>query len=225
MESCIPVVTGEAYRLLLRANVRSLPIPVEALAGFAAPGVVLASYAEYAARTGVDAETLAASAMPDGFMFARGQQPCIILYNEQKPDARRRFTIAHEIGHIALKHCEHGAAEEAEANFFAAQLLMPDAILRFVRDRRRVVTAAFLQGSFDVSRTAARRKLSYLETGGFMNAHPLDLHVRLNLMEALHRCAPNLPAGYTVGETVADMFGSAENLSSLRRLESVLLEP
>ena len=224
MANQFSAITIEAYRILLRAKARELPVAVEAIAAYAAPGVVLASYAEYAARTGIDVCELSASAMPDGFTFARRQNAHVILYNEQKQKPRRRFTIAHEIGHIALKHQKHGSAEEEEANFFAAQLLMPDAVLRFVRDRRQLVTAKFLQDCFGVSYTAARRKLTYLDHGGFMEAHALDLRVRLCFMDALHNHVPQLLAGYTESETVADLFGSEENLNSLRRAEAAYLD-
>lgn len=59
-----------------------------------------------------------------------------ILINSDKPRARRRFTIAHELGHLALGHLLGGqvivdetvggkSPEEKQANTFAAGLLMP----------------------------------------------------------------------------------------------------
>lgn len=57
-----------------------------------------------------------------------------IAYREADHAHRRRFSVAHEIGHIILGHTnpdEYGdvkkskANEEAEANEFAAELLMP----------------------------------------------------------------------------------------------------
>jgi Zn-dependent peptidase ImmA (M78 family)/transcriptional regulator with XRE-family HTH domain len=59
-----------------------------------------------------------------------------VLINSDKPRVRRRFTIAHELGHLALGHLDGGqvvvdetvggkSAEEKQANTFAAGLLMP----------------------------------------------------------------------------------------------------
>ncbi len=59
-----------------------------------------------------------------------------VLINSDKPRVRRRFTIAHELGHLALGHLLGGqvivdetvggkSPEEKQANAFAAGLLMP----------------------------------------------------------------------------------------------------
>ena len=61
-----------------------------------------------------------------------------VLINSDKPRVRRRFTIAHELGHLALGHLHGGemvvdetvrgrSPREREANVFAAGLLMPEA--------------------------------------------------------------------------------------------------
>lgn len=48
-----------------------------------------------------------------------------IIYNDQKPDGRIRFTLMHELGHFILDHaCETNRAER-EANLFASQMLAP----------------------------------------------------------------------------------------------------
>lgn len=60
-----------------------------------------------------------------------------VLINSDKPRVRRRFTIAHELGHLALGHLHGGevvvdetvrgrSPREREANAFAAGLLMPE---------------------------------------------------------------------------------------------------
>jgi len=70
---------------------------------------------------------------------------------------RKRFTIAHEIGHFILHPLEeqdrqhsrrdfaifHDAGEEAEANIFAAELLMPEFLFK-PRSRGRVPSLALL---------------------------------------------------------------------------------
>ena len=52
-----------------------------------------------------------------------------IIYNLNHPVTRQRWTMAHELGHILLDHREQSRVNEAEANYFARQLLMPMAVL------------------------------------------------------------------------------------------------
>lgn len=76
-----------------------------------------------------------------------GVRPAIIRVNKQiAPEGRKRFAIAHELGHYELKHNPGSPTEcserdfllwyksqnekEVEANLFAAELLMPEALFR-----------------------------------------------------------------------------------------------
>lgn len=57
----------------------------------------------------------------------------IIEYNDRHPTVRKRFSVAHEIGHLVLGHSvrndifSYSSKDpvEVEANIFAAELLMP----------------------------------------------------------------------------------------------------
>ncbi len=58
-----------------------------------------------------------------------------IGFNGNHPWCRRRFTIAHEIGHLLLGHAcndrqDDGSHNETEANIFAAELLMPLSLIK-----------------------------------------------------------------------------------------------
>lgn len=67
-----------------------------------------------------------------------------IFVNKMESPGRKRFTIAHEIGHYVLKHKESHILkrdelsslgtnqQEKEANAFAAELLMPEEIFKFL---------------------------------------------------------------------------------------------
>lgn len=105
-----------------------------------------------------------------------------IAYNDSSRLERRRFTIAHELGHFLLPLHGAGAqcvksdmgvlasndanrAREAEANRFAASLLMPKAL--FQRDIRRLGTPETqhivkLAGDYEVSKEAAARRYTDL---------------------------------------------------------------
>lgn len=79
----------------------------------------------------------------DGFLYREGGQP-VIGVNRNQALVRRRFTVAHELGHLLLhetgdvhvdrgfriflrdSHSREGVDQhEMEANRFAAELLMP----------------------------------------------------------------------------------------------------
>lgn len=58
-----------------------------------------------------------------------------IGFNGAHPWCRRRFTIAHEIGHLLLEHgcnknTDDGSVNETEANQFAAELLVPTLFIK-----------------------------------------------------------------------------------------------
>lgn len=97
-----------------------------------------------------------------------------IYVNKADPPSRQRFTIAHELGHWILhkeafrfdpdaypvlprfQHVEESNAFEQEANAFASELLVPEHLLKQVRDAPVTVLASV----FDVSRTMMEFRLN-----------------------------------------------------------------
>ena len=65
-----------------------------------------------------------AGASVSGVTFAVPGLPPIVVLNAEMPSDRRRFTLAHEIGHLVM-HRFPSPTMEQEANEFAACLLMP----------------------------------------------------------------------------------------------------
>lgn len=69
----------------------------------------------------------------DGITKIDSNGVCCIVYDQNSPTVRKRFTVAHEIGHIALEHtsiwgeCNQYSekSREMEANAFAGELLVP----------------------------------------------------------------------------------------------------
>lgn len=61
-----------------------------------------------------------------------------IIYNDSRAVVRKRFSVAHELGHLYLGHLHGNSSidfnsenyDEMEANTFAAYLLMPPDLLR-----------------------------------------------------------------------------------------------
>lgn len=95
-------------------------------------------------------------------------------FNSSESKERRRFTIAHELGHFASGHLSNGQVLfrdttevftkrvydplEAEANRFAAELLMPEALVKsFIQSGTH--TIQHLAKHFQVSESAMRWRL------------------------------------------------------------------
>jgi Zn-dependent peptidase ImmA (M78 family) len=103
------------------------------------------------------------------------------MVNQNDEHTRRRFTIAHELGHYFLHfdaERDPGDSEknsvivsfrgwknpiETEANEFAAELLMPAELLRAEYDKAFFPTASFLASKFDVSVSTMKTRLKTLE--------------------------------------------------------------
>lgn len=83
--------------------------------------------------------------IPDGYLGASktiGIKKVMIISNQIDDYGRKRFTIAHELGHIFLHQGSHSCRnnyfslaynkilKESEANMFASELLMPGSVLR-----------------------------------------------------------------------------------------------
>lgn len=103
----------------------------------------------------------------------------IIFYNEQIVDKHRMaFSVLHELGHYYLQHDleylsklkrtnkerfqEVYSCYEAEANCFAAQLLMPVQIISELVKKGKNITVDFLVKTFNVSNQAAEVRIKSL---------------------------------------------------------------
>lgn len=99
----------------------------------------------------------------------------VIVFNASEPAVRQRFTIAHEIGHIALAHSTNSQGvlfrddvskfmsgvvdyREVEANKFAAELLMPSSSVRLACNLENI-TITKLADLFQVSGAAMEYRL------------------------------------------------------------------
>lgn len=119
-----------ARKLLAQLNIRKFPVPVEDIARHLGAKV---TYQPFDQRDNLS-----------GVLFKENGK-VVIAVNSKDPAPRKRFTIAHECGHLALKHKGDIFVDQAirlkrdgssglaidpleiEANGFAAELLMPRA--------------------------------------------------------------------------------------------------
>jgi len=107
------------------------------------------------------------------FYFDQFNQP-VIEYNGNDPLVRQRFTIAHELGHYALSHGPRfrDSTEafslgnydpvEADANKFAAELLMPAPVVNGMIQSRGVTDFEYLASLFNTSTVAMKYRLKNL---------------------------------------------------------------
>lgn len=104
----------------------------------------------------------------DGVSRIESDGTCMIMYNMSMAEVRQRFTVAHELGHFALGHIEVGGessqlsnkSQEAEANTFAGELLVPSGHLRnFMRAKDKTIEHIMKQYwiSKDAASTAVLR--------------------------------------------------------------------
>jgi IrrE N-terminal-like domain len=106
---------------------------------------------DFAARLGIRISVAPLSGATAQLVVPRWGRPMILLSDRLLDPAERRFAVAHELGHYVLEHpsqslvemCTPGAGSlaptggsevEREANAFAAELLMPESLVRLACD-------------------------------------------------------------------------------------------
>ena len=131
--------------------------------------------AEIARAAGIQVKPFAPSdyATASGWYRQESTGPAI-YFNPTEVEVRRRFTIAHELGHHALGHGPRprdSAAEfnllnydpmESSANRFAAELLMPSSWVRREVEGRGTASLSALASQFAVSEVAMKIRLQTL---------------------------------------------------------------
>jgi Zn-dependent peptidase ImmA (M78 family) len=169
-----PRARKEAKALLEEFDVASAPVPVERIAK------LLRVRVDYAP---LDGELSGLAYIRDG--------TAIIGINTLHAPNRQRFTLAHELAHVRLHrpqleqavHVDRGSlrrdglaaagvdATEIEANVFAAEMLMPESLLKAALEGQSVdleddEAVAALAKRFKVSEAAMRFRLSTLGEPG-----------------------------------------------------------
>lgn len=106
---------------------------------------------------------------PLGFIY--------LCYNTNTPVGRKRFSLAHELGHYCLEHnFDSGLMasdrqlyekQETEANYFAAQLLMPEQIISTLKGQGINLAVTDIATYFKVSKEAAQKRIDTLNKNKF----------------------------------------------------------
>lgn len=160
-------IKSKAYEFIISLNATDIPIdPLK----ITLPNIYITSFQNYSKMTGVSISDLTLNnKFKDGYIIYYNNIK-IILYDEEKYEPRKRFTLYHEIGHSILRHKQHNAENEAEANFFAAQLLIPDVIIKEIIKRGYKLTIKDIMSIFGVSDQCASIRDEYLKK--YFDKHP-----------------------------------------------------
>ena len=170
-----------SWEILLKADITSLPVDLSKVLKAVDVKAILYCDAFFDA----DSPRLRGS---DGFVTKIGGKKAIYLNEEKGTTQRRRFTMAHEIGHIVLDHPitpiiyrnsevdENQSPTEIQANIFARDLLMPAGVLA----KLHVTTVDEIMRICNVSYTSAQirlERLTELYKRNKFGAHPLERQV------------------------------------------------
>lgn len=119
--------TNLAYEVLQRYSGAYPRIDILAIA-LSCPQVRVHTFSESASRLGITVEdfTTEYSESDTGFtVYDTQNQRWLMFYNDTKCETTIRFTVAHELGHIILKHTKDTSIADREANCFARNILCP----------------------------------------------------------------------------------------------------
>ena len=125
-------------------------------------GIPCRSYQKAQSKYGLDIRALGSESAV--VVELGGKQ--IIFYDKSKPEGHVKFSILHEMGHpanghdLSIKDLDTYQKYEVETNYFAAQLLMPEQLLREMQRRRKSITVPFLMEHFGVSAVAAVKQIN-----------------------------------------------------------------
>ena len=171
-----------SWETLINFGICELPVDLQKIAELANMKIDLYSRSNFVQvfRTEV--------ADGDGFILDDGGQKRIYLNDKINNRSRRRFTLAHELGHGILNHDigkvhyrnseidSQTDAQELEANVFARDILMPATVLAALD----VHTPEEIMKACDISRKSAEiraERLEELYKRNMFNKHPLERKV------------------------------------------------
>lgn len=145
----------EAYKTLMLQENFSFPINPKNIK-LKEYDIKIISFQEYAQKTNLSINQLTSNGNTnDGYTYIKNNN-ILIFYNEDiETEGRKTWTISHELGHIVLNHTTQCDKNEAEANFFAAQLLAPQCVLKDLVKNGAKITPLYLSEKFKISKEAS----------------------------------------------------------------------
>jgi len=118
----------------------------------------------YCKGIGADYEEFHRTVIKDGAVIYDRNTGVFLVVYEPVNSLRLYYTLSHEIGHICMGHDDSDrSTEEAEANAFANQLLMPEYSILMAAQEHGWINYQAVSEIFGVSPTAARNRLASLK--------------------------------------------------------------
>jgi len=114
--------------------------------------------------------------------------PPVFFVNEDAPGDRQRWTLCHEIGHVAMHHLPTDKPED-EANLFASEFLMPSEEIAPELSRLTLQKAAALKAYWKVSMQAIIR---WAHTLGRLTKNQYQYLFKQLSLRGYRKCEPVL---------------------------------
>ncbi|NJN62094.1 MAG: ImmA/IrrE family metallo-endopeptidase [Coleofasciculaceae cyanobacterium RL_1_1] len=171
----------------------------------------------------------------DGVTLGIGEQsrPTILINSSSnKPEKRKRFTLAHELGHIFIPwhtgrsisnfktatdtNSEYGLMER-EANYFAAELLLPSTWVA-KKYQESECFASFVEDIHHAAQTTAKPTL--IKVHSVVNIPIISCEMRFGFIEKIYRSSDKVPTRELEGKTEEEV-DSLVKTSSHRGLFSL----
>lgn len=172
-----------SWRVILECGIKKLPIDLGSIADFYNIKVIL--YSDTNLTQLFHKDVLAG----DGFIANNSGEKQIFINDKINNRNRRRFTLAHELGHGILNHNigiihyrnseidSQTDMQELQANVFARDILMPATVLAALD----IHTPEEIMKLCDVSRRSAEiraERMAELYRRNMFNRHPKERKVR-----------------------------------------------
>lgn len=144
--------------VFIQCKVYSFPLSCEEL--LAHYGYKLRTYSELK-RKNLELYDMCITFSEDAF---RDGHNMLVVFNENRPSGRIRFSLMHELGHHILNHTQSTPVHEAEANFFASNLLAPRMAINYANCKNSRDVSNLFGLTFEASDIAFRdykRQLQY----------------------------------------------------------------
>lgn len=152
--------SGEtAVSVLLSSSQETFPVKIKKI--LRDQGISLMDYSQLGKDFNV---TISETSRDGGVLWKKDTNEYVIIFNRENHKPRMIWTIAHELGHILLKHHENinnitYDNMEIEANHFAAELLAPSSIIKVLANYGNTIDVDYLQSTFGLSKQAAEKRI------------------------------------------------------------------
>lgn len=141
--------------LFQHAGIRSIPVDAWSIAR--RMGIKLVPFSSLTEEQLSAAQSICSGGLKLRFSNQHGHETRCILYDDRNPIGRQRFSILHEIGHIALGHKQDSMLADAEADFFAKYAIAPPMLVHLIKPSDYIDIAQ----AFGLSDECAYNSMSY----------------------------------------------------------------